>query len=741
LGIKTLAKQVSAPMSPTAKDLDVTNPNSTTPGVRPASAGAQDENAGKPQPVPLEVPVTVNGARTVEGSDKREPFSETTQTVLVFGNGAVIRLASAVAAGQLLFLTNEKTKKEVVCQVVKSKNYRNVSGYVELEFTEAVPGFWGMRFPGERVAAQPSASTPAGVTKPAPPAPVVPKVDAPAAHNVSPRVEPKAVPAPPPSAPAATITTSALHAETKPALNLPRAAEPKPVAILPSPVSHQPSVAPVPNATLPKAPGLTDGFGSGLTSTARPSESRPPAPIAPKASQTPVVTQGSSDALKRESERLQEQLASMLFAAEVPATPVRSAPVLPVNKPPIAELSAKVVEMTKPQAPAPKLVSPPKTSPVQPHSALDDEEVKIPSWLEPLARNAATHAHNETIVREEAAANANKVIEFEVQDVSAPAIAQGEEASAPSDVSHGIHFEEAAPIQVQNAAKGKNKGVLIGAIAAGLLVAAAGGTWYVRQSSAPAQQSPAAATTASAAVAPSTAQPAARVSEKVVARGASDATAPNRSNINSQPVAQPPSFSTPASSQSITPASEVTKIAPEKNAAAELSAYKRLAEPQPLPAVKKPSLGAVRLAGPNANRNAVAPESGDADAALSLSGSQVAPTGDGFGGSLVAGNSKQPVAPAAPLPIGGDVQPAHLLNSTPPTYPAIAKSQRIEGAVHVDALIDANGRVSAMKIVSGPVLLHQAAMDAVHQWKYQPATLDGKAVPMHLTVTVQFRLQ
>src|ERR1700733_6291239 len=159
-------------MSPTAKDLDVTNPSSTTPGVRPASVGTQEENAGKPQPVALEVSVTVNGARTVDGSDKREPFSESTKTVLVFGNGAVIRLQSSVAAGQLLFLTNEKTKKEVVCQVVKSKNYRNVSGYVELEFTEPVVGFWGMRFPGDRIApaAAPAAGSPAAPLAANPPA-------------------------------------------------------------------------------------------------------------------------------------------------------------------------------------------------------------------------------------------------------------------------------------------------------------------------------------------------------------------------------------------------------------------------------------------------------------------------------------------------------------------------------------------------------------------------------------------
>ena len=107
----------------------------------------------------------------------------------------------------------------------------------------------------------------------------------------------------------------------------------------------------------------------------------------------------------------------------------------------------------------------------------------------------------------------------------------------------------------------------------------------------------------------------------------------------------------------------------------------------------------------------------------------------------MAGNAKQPVAPAAPLPIGGDVTPARLLSSTPPAYPQLAKTQRIEGAVRIDALVDAAGKVSSMKVVSGPVLLHQAAMEALRQWKYQPAMLDGKPVSMHLTVTIQFRLQ
>ena len=76
-----------------------------------------------------------------------------------------------------------------------------------------------------------------------------------------------------------------------------------------------------------------------------------------------------------------------------------------------------------------------------------------------------------------------------------------------------------------------------------------------------------------------------------------------------------------------------------------------------------------------------------------------------------------------------------------PEYPLIAKNQHLEGDVRVDAVVDVNGRVTAAKAVSGPVLLQQAAVDAVRQWKYRPATLNGKPVPMHLSVTIRFRVR
>lgn len=93
-----------------------------------------------------EVPVRVTGARVGGVSGERELFSELTASVLVFEKGGVIRLTAAVATGQLLFLTNEDSKREVVAQVMRKRVYRPTECYVEFEFTEPAPGFWGMEF-------------------------------------------------------------------------------------------------------------------------------------------------------------------------------------------------------------------------------------------------------------------------------------------------------------------------------------------------------------------------------------------------------------------------------------------------------------------------------------------------------------------------------------------------------------------------------------------------------------------
>jgi len=150
-------------------------------------------------------------------------------------------------------------------------------------------------------------------------------------------------------------------------------------------------------------------------------------------------------------------------------------------------------------------------------------------------------------------------------------------------------------------------------------------------------------------------------------------------------------------------------------------------------------LGEVHLLKPKVSPGHRTQNVGEPDAVIPLT-SDEQPAAEGLNAGIAAGNA-QPSAPAAPLAIGGDVKQAKLISSVPPVYPSLAKTQHVSGNVQIDALIDATGRVTTMKVVSGPTLLQQAAMDALKQWKYQPATLDGKPVPMHLTVTLQFRLQ
>src|SRR5260370_16013169 len=115
----------------------------------PAEAEAAELNptpALKANMIAQEVRVTVAGASPGKGTGERELFNEETSSVLVFENGGVIRLSAAVTPGQLLLLTNVESKREAVAQVRRKRAYRPTICYVELEFAEPAPRFWGMEF-------------------------------------------------------------------------------------------------------------------------------------------------------------------------------------------------------------------------------------------------------------------------------------------------------------------------------------------------------------------------------------------------------------------------------------------------------------------------------------------------------------------------------------------------------------------------------------------------------------------
>jgi len=104
---------------------------------------AKADRALSSQPAALEVGVEVSGTHATGETGARELFSEETLTTLVFEDGVVVRLTATVADGQLLFLKHLESQKEIVTRVLRQRALGSANAYVELEFTEAAPDFWG----------------------------------------------------------------------------------------------------------------------------------------------------------------------------------------------------------------------------------------------------------------------------------------------------------------------------------------------------------------------------------------------------------------------------------------------------------------------------------------------------------------------------------------------------------------------------------------------------------------------
>jgi len=117
----------------------------------------------------------------------------------------------------------------------------------------------------------------------------------------------------------------------------------------------------------------------------------------------------------------------------------------------------------------------------------------------------------------------------------------------------------------------------------------------------------------------------------------------------------------------------------------------------------------------------------------------------GLIGGVTTAAPAAPLAPKdnrakAPIRVGGRVREPKATFRVEPLYPTLARQAHISGTVIIDAVLDEHGNVVEMKVVSGPPLLIQAALDAVGRWKYEPTYLNDEPVPVQLNVTLTFRL-
>src|ERR1700745_261554 len=125
-------------MAPLTKDsVEAASPVASTPVVQ-TGAQSKPTSSLRADALSLEVAVKVHGSRVIEvargTAPRTEPFEEQTVTMIVFPQGAVLRMATVVNVSQMIVLTNIKTKKDSLCRVLKVRPNANQVSYLEDRF-------------------------------------------------------------------------------------------------------------------------------------------------------------------------------------------------------------------------------------------------------------------------------------------------------------------------------------------------------------------------------------------------------------------------------------------------------------------------------------------------------------------------------------------------------------------------------------------------------------------------------
>lgn len=612
------------------------------------------------QSVCIEIPVTVHGSRSVtpgsEAAQLPRTFLEETRTMIVFPQGAVVRLSESVSEGQILILKNPTTKQEVACRVVSSKTHAKVKGYVEVEFFQPAAGFWGISFPSGSGSPQTEAPANGRGVKEAKLESVLPRpVSAIRPAAATPIAAPKADP----------IVHSDVHQTVQPA-----AAAPAPPA------------APSPMSTV----DLNEAIAAAYAAAAL---------------KPPVKT---------------EQVEAT--PAHVPPTPVvRSSATtsLPANtSAPSGEMSKSDVQSIKQ---ALKSSRQPAISPVPIATAdsIGHDETEFASY------NASRDARNRP-----ASSTTPAPSRAETRKLSAISESNAHDSAAPRELfsSKESALETSRPSSGRSWVLGVAAGVIVVVASAG-----AGAYWWSTQHK---PQALAASvvipsdSTAAASSAPIVTPP--------LQPAAAQPTQPANTSRSAVTNNQPSTRNSPATQKT---ASQVSS-----NAAANPASARQEKVVASEPAHRPNIVQSSKIAAPTAH---VANGSNvSALSAPDVAGRTPAPNASI--GSLLPSMGQPnavPAPPPAPVkatppPMPSLLVPARLIKPVTPIYPRMAKLTADAGDVVIDALVDASGKVTGTKVISGPTVFRQSALDAVNAQKYVPAKLDGVATSSHVTVKFHF---
>jgi periplasmic protein TonB len=96
----------------------------------------------------------------------------------------------------------------------------------------------------------------------------------------------------------------------------------------------------------------------------------------------------------------------------------------------------------------------------------------------------------------------------------------------------------------------------------------------------------------------------------------------------------------------------------------------------------------------------------------------------------------------APVRLTSVMEAPERIAGPDPVYPEAARKARREGVVILEAIIERDGSVGAVRVLLDRVGFGtgEAAVSAVQQWRYRPAMFNDRSLAVVMTITVTFRL-
>jgi TonB family protein len=640
------------------------------------------------QSVCIEIPVSVHGSRSASGnlnnSQAAKPFLEETRTMIVFPQGAVLRLTEPVSEGQILILKNPRVKQEVACRVVSSKTNASAKGYIEVEFFQAAPGFWGITFP----------SVTSSASSPAEPKPV-------AAAPIQPRVEPSAAkPAffqPPPVAPS--VVTPKPVAPVAPVISIP--------APVPTPVISV-AVAPEPPAPAPIA---------AKPFVAAPIISEPivPAPVAAKPT-APVMTPDSTQELNAAIAAAYRTQVEPVKPVKMPESAQEVKPVkesVPVSAPPspsiidsVPSATNKQVNPSKPKS-APSVKASPE--PISSEPLAMAESIGYPSSeFSSQSKSGKSSKQSRSSATASSSSIETRKVELTSSQIASEAVLGKPMFGSGTDASSNQKF-------------GSSSTWIIAVGAAFILAGGAGSYWWFSSHKLGATKSN--TVSAAAPVTPPSTAPVAAVAPPLA--GPAGTTSQPSNSVAAKPNStanqKPSSVPNAAPANSLVAKTDKTSASVDSRRPTVLPSEKIAApvthtDNSSIVAMPAPDVVSKTSNAPGASLSSILPGMGQPSSAP----------------------APPPSRPAGPPAAASTLQQPKLIQSESPVYPKIAATRGDWGDVIVDATIGENGKVADARVVSGPETLRQSALQVVRTQTYQPAKLNGKPVSMHVMVKVPF---